>query len=411
VRLGHAPEVLAVGPDGVAPSTAAAAVLYAVEAHLRARFPRLLFALHHLDLSGGARRLVFALHPAGGPITLTVDEQGRASLLAHTHLAGPGYHRFLVLLAGGLVPVIGASWRPRAPRDLEARFLAWLQHQAREALAAHLEGSAAGAAQPAVRWLPPLSPEVGRFQGRGAVATVVGPRPEAWLQAVVADPRAGRDAFPWWEPGQGAAWRVGRARCLLWRELRWRPPTTEEEVAALSEVANLLAEAWEEEPDRQDLPWAAWAEVLDLLGEAPERRARVVARVRPGPPEGYRRHLVVEVLPGGWSITLPGRMGCSWDPAEGWVAWDAGRTAWVTPLAGPPPDPDPQEGTLLGTLEAPDRQARLLRLPPDEEGRPTEVLTGHVRAGEAVAAVTLAWQEDPAGRAWAEAAFRSLRRG
>ncbi|MCK6502512.1 hypothetical protein L6R53_03800 [Myxococcota bacterium] len=104
-------------------------------------------------------------------------------------------------------------------------------------------------------------------------------------------------------------------------------------------------------------------------------------------------------------------MGVSWDPAEGWVAWDQGRTAWVTPLVGEAPEPDAQEGALLGTVEGPDRRARLLRLPPDEEGTVVCVLSGHVRAGEAVAAVTLAWQEDPAGRAWAEAAFRSLRRG
>lgn len=408
VPLDQAPEVLAVGPEGVGPTGTTANVLYAAEAVLRERWPRLLLALRHVDLRDGRRRLVFALHPAGGPIELTVDDGGHIELSARTALAGPGYHRFLLDVARILGPAVGARWRPRPPADLEARFLAWLRACAEQVLAEHLALHLVEPAGPALRWLPPLCPEVGDFQGRGAVATVVGPRPEAWLQAVVADPRAGRDAFPWWDPGLGAATMVGRARCVLWREVRWRLPTTEEEVSALAEVANLLADAWEAEPDAQDLPWAAWLEVLDLLGEARDRRDRVAARVRPGPPEGYRRHLVREPLPGGWQLTLPGRMGLSWNPAEGWVAWDEGRTAWFSVADAPPPPA--QEGELLAIIEEPDRRARLLRLPPDAEGAVTCVLTGHVQAQGPVGVVTLAWQEDPGGRAWAETVFRSIRR-
>ncbi len=403
VDLPAADEVLAVGATSVRGAGSVANLLYAIESVLREGLPRMLTAIRQV-VDGDDGRLVCAIHPAGGPVEISVRADGQVALDAWTGLTGPGYHRFLVGLAVGLGQALGLQWEVDEPGpELEERFLSWLRLRARAALTSSLASGDAG-----VRWLPELLSGTGCFCGEGAVATVCGPRSEAWLQAVVVDPTAGIDAFPWWEPGRGVAYLVGRARVLLWRDVRWRLPTTDDELATLSEASNLLAEAWQRAPGADGLPWGAWHEVLTLLGEAEERRRRVGARARTGPAVGYRRHLVREPLPGGWSVELPGRMGVSWSEEEGWCAWDEGRTVWFTVLEGSEGAPPPPEGDVVARLERPDGAAAIVRTK-DDEGEPLDLLSGHVRQGQRLGVITLAWQGDPGGRAWAEACWRSLR--
>lgn len=405
-ELGRAPEVLAVGPEGVGSTGTLANALYLAEQTLRDRWPRLLSALRHVQ-RGPERALVFALHPAGGPVELRLDEQGHLRLSGSTALAGPGYQHFLHHeVARALGQALSVQWAPARPPPVEAHYLDWLRAQARQALATWLSAPAAGE----LHWLQPLDPAVGHWQGRGAVATMVGPRTEAWLQAVVADPAAGLDVFPWWPTGTGVPYMVGRARCVLWRDVRWRQPTTPEEFAALSEVSNLLTQAWELDPDLADAPWSGWLDVLCLLGEAESRRERVRARCSPGPLPGYRRHRVREALPGGWTITLPGSMGVSWTEDEGWCAWDQGRTAWFSALEGQgEPELGAPGAVIVRELSLADGRALVCR-GADEDGDPLHLLSGVRRQGDQLGLVTLAWQEDPGGRSWAEAAWRSLKR-
>lgn len=355
------------------------------------------------------------LHPVGEAVELRVDDRGAVTLRAPTGSVGPGYHQFLCRELHELGAHLGIAWARGGDAffdegdqvALYRAFRAWLRAEARRVREAGPDPEG---------WLANLVLSGGyRFRGDGVVATPTGPRDARWLDRVIADPRAGDDAFPWWSPERDAAARLGRALALLWTDVRWRPPTCEDEAAVLAEVCNLLDEAWR--ADRSLCwPWAAWAEVLDLfetvvpsdkaptqagLGRMVRQRAR---RQRAGPKVGYRQHPVEVTLFGRWSLCIPGFMGESWE-ATTWTAWSEGRTVWFSAAAASEASFE-IDGLTEVVEDARDRQARLGWT--EEDGEPFLALHGRAAAGDRVGLLTVC-VTDAADRDWAIETWRSLR--
>src|SRR5690349_15905028 len=62
-----------------------------------------------------------------------------------------------------------------------------------------------------------------------ALATSLGPRDEAWLEAAVGDSRLAVDVTPWWADAIDARNLLNRALCLMWTDVRWRAPANDAE--------------------------------------------------------------------------------------------------------------------------------------------------------------------------------------
>ena len=74
-----------------------------------------------------------------------------------------------------------------------------------------------------------------------AVATVLGPRDEAWLKAAIGDPRVALEVTPWWADATDARYLLNRALVLMWLQVRWRTPAMEGEADLFDEVHRLLS--------------------------------------------------------------------------------------------------------------------------------------------------------------------------
>lgn len=253
-------------------------------------------------------KLAKVTHPAAQGVE--VSDEGIVS--ATTTPVGPGYHAAVCDAIEKASRELGITW-DRAPDDapaVEAQTLQWL----RTVSSWVLENDASSGIHLAM----PLSH---RYRMPG-VLTPTGPRDAAWFRAVVDDPRNGIDFFPWWTPGRNAAELLGRARCLMWTEMRWRIPETEEEDDLESEICDLLEKAWKLDPTL-DYPVREWAELPgDIPDEVHERAERAT-----GPLIGYRRYPVRVELAGGWSVEIPGEFSEEWEDNT-WSAWHEGRTVW-----------------------------------------------------------------------------------
>ena len=131
-----------------------------------------------------------------------------------------------------------------------------------------------------------------RYTTDAAIATVLGPRDEAWLDAAIADPRVALDITPWWADATDGRYLLHRALTLLWLEVRWRAPAVEGEADLLDEVHRLLSRAFPMDPGLP-YPWHAWAEVCAFRGindhDGPPGAGRAAREPEPSPPVGYRR--------------------------------------------------------------------------------------------------------------------------
>src|SRR2546423_6299279 len=160
--------------------------------------------------SHGAPVLLLRLHPAAEDVSILSATSGRVVVQAATASVGPGYHRWLCELlrafgdqfqinwAEGVGDATGYFETADAAR-LEAEMLRWLKAAAARALELRKGGHGAVA----------LSLRFGRmFACDAALVTPMGPRDDAWLAAVRADPSQGTDVFPWWAPGDNARSRL-----------------------------------------------------------------------------------------------------------------------------------------------------------------------------------------------------------
>lgn len=363
--------------------------------------------------------LLVALHPGAEPIALRARD-GRVHLVANTATAGPGYHRHVVAVAEAL----DVRWDPggdeltgwRARRDpaaLEEPFLDWLGATAAQILALADEGASGFAL---------AMPAGVAYEHDELVATQLGPRSRAWLEAVRSDPRAGIDVFPWWAPERGAAYFRDLAMLDMWRSIRWRAPLTDEERAAMERVATWIEKAHGLDPSIE-LPWAEQSELLTCLDEASLRatRAHLKAQRLGAPAIGYRRRAVRVELSGGWSLTVPGELAERWDERGTWVAWDAQRSVFFSSftaqgegaasasteatLDGMPP----LDGDELLELERGELRGLAALSEVEEDGMPLYRLEAHAAIGPHAAVGTLVFV-DAADREWALETWGSLDR-
>jgi hypothetical protein len=321
-----------------------AGLLQRVERWMLANADGLLTWSEHGKDRDGKPTLLLRLHPAGEPLEITALGKGRLLASTKTSPVGPGYHAYLCDLLRRLGSDFAVTWDPpdgesgagtRYFHDgdrsaLEREFLQWLRSTA---AIVHENASKGG-------WHSVSMPAGHRYETDGQVVTPMGFRDAAWFAAVAADPAKGTDIFPWWKEGQRVEYLLSRALCLMWTEVRWRPPIADDEVTLYEDVIGLLHKAYDLDPQR-DYPWREWREMdrhfEDAFGykqSAPRVAAEVArraAKVRNGPLIGYRRRPVTVDLPPRWSITIPGSFAETWENKHTtWSAWDSVCSVWVT---------------------------------------------------------------------------------
>ncbi len=365
-----------------------------VEHFLRASCAEVLEALNRGDGSLGA-----TLHPAAEEVEFTLE--GSALLVsAKTSSVGPGYHAYLCELLHELEARLGNAFGPVPDEQdeeqggdgdetgyftngdraaLEDEMLAWLRglcDVVAEQLAQGSEGFMISMGTDHV------------FEFDGALATPMGPRSAAWLEAARQDPRSGIDLFPWWGLGLGADHAAGRALVRMWSEVRWREPMDDDEDALLEKVDADLRRAHELDP-ALPLPWAEWAEMLDWLAredalahEVHERARGLTAGI------GYRRRPVRVRLAGRWSVRVPGEMSSSFDEDSTWCGFMPGRTLWMSSFTiGDPENPTRSAAQTLPSKE-PDQP--LFELGPLADGYAGRASLGKTSEGDIELSVEIA---------------------
>ena len=270
------------------------------------------------------------LHPCAEPVEIATTD-GVVTLTAKTTPTGPGYHAHVCEVMDSLpvewthVEDETGYFRRRDRDALEDAFLDWLG-----AAAAQILELADDGAEGFALGLPPTH----RFRHPGVCATLLGPRDREWLVKVRSDAREGTDVFPWWTPGEDAAYFERLALTRMWTDVRWRAPLSDEERALVDTVATWVERAHGLDPGRA-LPWSEQSELLTLLSEESLRATRAHMKADASgkrPSIGYRRQPVRAFLSGGWSIQIDGAMAERWDERDTWVAWDARRSVHFTSL-------------------------------------------------------------------------------
>ena len=258
-------------------------------------------------LGEGSAELLVSLHPAAPAVALVATDLGLVSVAAETAAAGPGYHRFVGRVIERLGSELAIDWSADAADDfafaerpvVEHAYLGWLGPtlvQARNARRRGVTGIHLG------------TPAGIRYTFEGAIATALGPRDDAWLDAAIADPRIAIEIAPWWFDATDSQYLLNRALTMLWLDVRWRKPAVDGEAELLDEVHRLLSRAYPLEPELP-YPWHAWAELVALRGIEDGMTRQIFARTSGAAPTvsriGYRRDPVT-INHEGWALEIPG---------------------------------------------------------------------------------------------------------
>jgi hypothetical protein len=415
-----------------------------VERWLTADYPEIVRSVRRQETPTGEPELMVNLHPAAPEASVQAGEGGRVSLVAPTSAAGPGYHTFVTSLARRLATELSIDWGAGGPAEAvgdaaldapvrlalagapppETRSPGFLERQAVERLYLGWLGAELAAARETRRRGGPgvqleLRPGV-QFSFDGAIATVLGPRDDAWLERAIGDPRVAINVTPWWADATDARYLLNRALCLLWTEVRWRPPIDPVEQALLDEVARLLWQAFPLDPSLA-YPWREWGELLELRGVDEPAATSLVRDRSPSVPAdqplvGYRRR-PVKVVHEGWRLEVPGSF-AERRGAEEWWGGEASRSVTLAAVpTGTAGGPMPAEAFLqqvAGDLgrEALTHQAGNVvgraRLGSDaESGVEVGVVEGYSAVLGSGAAVRIVFH-DPADWQWALDTWRSL---
>jgi hypothetical protein len=374
--------------------------------------------------------LLVALHPAAPAAEVRLGASGKLRVSAATAVAGPGYHMYLC----GLFRQMAAEFR-----------FNWVGDDCTDPTNFFLSKDRGGCEAHFLRWLADECAEGPRAIGLprdhgytypAEVLTPLGPRAREWCAAVAADPAAGRDFFPWWNPDLDAAFYRGRALVRLWCDYFWRAPLSDDEGEIADQIANDLASAFKLDPGT-DLPWAEWLELLTAIegddeGYCVTPKDQVLSIElwkRTGPPPGgprigYRRCPVRVALGDGWAVTVPGEMARERNDDGTWDAWDRTRTVWFQALRFTKRDgapPTAAEAVEVGRRSLPDGEAvppldraglrgAAVFGPVDEDGRTLWRLSG-VTGAPGQLAVCNVYCENPADRDWAVRTWHSLALG
>jgi len=287
----------------------------------------------------GVYTLGMQVHPATGPVRVTIQAPNTIKVTAFTASVGPGYHQYLcdTFLALGQKHKIAWS------QDRESDPTGYFFHRDRRSLESAFLRFLADAIQGMiddrddVMFYPPLPHE---FEHDGEIATPLGPRSAEWMVATAHDPQRGRDVFAWWDEGLGANYHLGRALAILWNHARFRPPLTEDEGKYLSSMLSSFEAAHRLAPHFK-YPWREWFEFMkftprattDPLYQTVQRMTQVDPLARSL--FGYRCRDFKLHIGSGWIVRIPGIMAEATDE-RGWQFWDGQRTVQVAPMPAPP---------------------------------------------------------------------------
>jgi hypothetical protein len=342
------------------------------------------------ELEVSARRITAALHPFAPALRITVAPDGALEVRGEAAAVGPGYYDEVTARLRPILDELDYVW-DGDELDPRQAMLGWL---AREL--------GAGARQIAM-------PKGRRFLVGAPIQTAMGPRDAAWRDAVLADPRAGRDAFAWWEHKPGHAER-SRAVLAMWHEVAWRAPIDDDERALMKRVDADLRAARKAGPELA-LPYAEWAELVGYLGDG-ERAGELWARATGPATIGYRRFDMEIELGGGWSITLPGAFVGAWqDDGERYWATDGERVIELRSIETTEQDSAkllaiaPARHPVIERIALATRHGRAEAYDEDD----VHIVHGIVASAPHVAILTCKGR--PRDQAWALATWRSLVRG
>jgi len=289
----------------------------------------------HVPAEGFAE-LGASLHPAAPDVVLTATDAGRVTVRAETAAAGPGYHRFVGRVLERMATVASIEWATEdgdvfafADRPVvERAYLGWLGPTLGQARNARRRGEA-GIQLGLPAWT--------RFTFDGAIATALGPRDDAWIDAAIADRHVATEITPWWVDATDPGYLLNRALVLMWTEVRWRRPAIASETEVLAEVHQLLTRAYPIEPDLP-YPWHEWAEIVAYRGIDDAMARQVIARAAAAPAPvqaiGYRRR-PVRISHEGWSLEVPGEFAERRTPEEWWAGGPGRRITLAAVATGP----------------------------------------------------------------------------
>lgn len=307
-------------------------LLVEIEAWLRTEYPDAIRSTRTRTAASGDRELLVSCHPVAADVAIAASDSGRVAIEAALGPVGPGYQTFVARLvqrigieheiewstdddADGLSPTDLATAAERS--NAERAYLAWLGTGLVGAGEARRRGA---------NGIHLGTPPGVRFDFDGAIATSLGPRDDEWLEQAVGDPRIAIEVAPWWADAIDARALLNRALCLIWTQVRWRPPAEPEEKAVNEEVLRLLSRAFPLDPSLA-YPWREWRELAGYRGTVDAMTRQVearAARTPSGPLVGYRRR-PVRVLHEGWEIEVPGGFAERRSDEE-WWGGDGGRT-------------------------------------------------------------------------------------
>ncbi len=304
-----------------------------IETWLGAEYADVIRASRRSEPEDGPIALHLDLHPAAPEAVIGATDGGAMTLSAETSAVGPGYQTFVNRLGQRLAIDHAIEWTvaddaaPAAtpavsPFDdrptVERAHLAWL--------GAHLVGIR-DARRQLPRGIQLGLPDGTRYSFDGAIATVLGPRDDAWLEKAAVDPRSAVGILPWWADATDARYLLNRALCLMWTAVRWRPPIDPAERTLLDEVVRLLSRAFPLDP-ALPYPWREWSELFELRGvdepTAADVRERAATLGEEPPLIGYRRRPVT-ITHEGWSLEVPGTF-AERRTAEEWWGGEAARS-------------------------------------------------------------------------------------
>jgi hypothetical protein len=333
------------------------------------------------------KRVTLELHPDASPLRIVVTDEGDLEVTGESSAIGPGYHAHVNAVLAPVLDEMDFAWESDEPEPKQA-ITAWLAKEL-----------AAGTTRIGV-------PAELSFKIEGAVHTAMGPRDRAWVEAVIADPARGKDAFAWWDDAPGHA-ELAAALIGMWLRVPWREPLDREERDLMKSVDGALRAARKADP-ALELPYAEWAELLVHLGADEDRIAPIRAKAKGPATIGYRRHML-ELEVGAWTLELPGAFVGSFEE-ERYIATDGDRLVELSTLtAGGEHDAQalldiaPAKHEVVAHVTEDDRRGRAEAYA-DEE---IHIVHGLMAVAPEVAILTC--KSTQPDRAWALAAWKSLR--
>ena len=269
------------------------------------------------------------LHPAEEPLRFSRDENNQMKVLARTAGGGPGYHSFLLSLVDNVGTALHLDWDWEDDTDyvvhfsyekLQHYFVHWLHTVAERMLN-----------QAKDEYHYSLSLPLG-FQvlGDHFCATPKGFVAKDWFTKYLAQEEKAamaKEFFPWWNEERDGHFYHSLGSCLLWTDVPWHFPVNEEDARIPTLALDCFKRAQDLAPHLSQ-PKEELRELKILLAstsqlEVPPKKEGI----------GYRRHILRELVAGGWRIDIPGFFHFETENEGATeIFWHGGRTVRLTTL-------------------------------------------------------------------------------